>query len=94
MLGMYNSYRLPILCCSLTTMSTETRPELELWTIAEVAKFLKLSIPTVRRLQQQRHIAFVKIGGRIRFTKSDIMSYLKTRRVSSVDQKIYGSKKN
>jgi excisionase family DNA binding protein len=75
-------------------MSAETRPELELWTIADVAEFLKLSIPTVRRLQQQRHIAFVKVGGRIRFTKSDIMSYLETRRVRSVDQTVYGSTKN
>ncbi len=75
-------------------MSTETRPEFELLTIAEVAEFLKLSIPTIRRLQQQRHIAFVKVGGRIRFTKSDIMSYLETRRVSSVDQTMYGSTKN
>jgi excisionase family DNA binding protein len=75
-------------------MSTETRPELELLTIAEVAEFLKLSIPTVRRLQQQRHVAFVKVGGSIRFTKSDIMSYLEKRRVSSVDQTMYGSTKN
>lgn len=83
---MYNSYQLLMLCCSLTIMSTETRPEPELLTIAEVAEFLKLSIPTIRRLQQQRHIAFVKVGGRIRFTKNDLMSYLETRRVSSVDQ--------
>lgn len=75
-------------------MSTETRPELELLTIAEVAEFLKLSIPTIRRLQQQRHIAFVKVGGRIRFTKSDIMSYMEKRRVNSVDQTMYGSTKN
>jgi len=75
-------------------MSAETRPELELLTIPEVAEFLKLSIPTVRRLQQQRYIAFIKVGGRIRFTKSDITSYLETRRVSSVDQTIYGNKKN
>jgi excisionase family DNA binding protein len=75
-------------------MSAETRPELELLTIPEVAEFLKLSIPTVRRLQQQRHIAFIKVGGCVRFTKSDIMSYLETRRVSSVDQTIYGSTKN
>jgi excisionase family DNA binding protein len=75
-------------------MSTETRPELELLTIPEVAEFLKLSIPTVRRLQQQRYIAFVKVGGSIRFTKGDIMSYVEKRRVSSVDQTIYGSTKN
>jgi len=75
-------------------MSTETRPELELLTIPEVAEYLKLSIPTVRRLQQQRYIAFIKVGGRIRFTKSDVMSYLKTRWVSSVDQTMYDSTKN
>ena len=91
---MYNFYRLPILCSSLTTMSTETRPEPELLTIPEVADFLKLSIPTIRRLQQQRCIPFIKVGGCVRFTKSDIMSYLETRRVSSVDQIKYGSTEN
>jgi excisionase family DNA binding protein len=91
---MYNFYRLPVLCSSLTTMSTETRPEIELLTISEVAEFLKLSIPTVRRLQLKRYIAFVKVGGCVRFTKSDIMSYLERRRVSSVDQIMYGSTKN
>jgi excisionase family DNA binding protein len=75
-------------------MSTETHPQLELLTIPEVAEFLKLSIPTIRRLQQQRHIAFVKVGGSIRFTKSDIMLYVETRRVTSVDQTIYGNTKN
>jgi excisionase family DNA binding protein len=75
-------------------MSTEIRPELELLTIPEVAEFLKLSVPTVRRLQQKRYIAFIKVGGCVRFTKSDITSYLERRRVSPADQKIYGSTKN
>jgi excisionase family DNA binding protein len=66
-------------------MSIDSSP-MELLTIAEVAEFLKLSAPTVRRLQQQRRIAFVKVGGRVRFTRSDIMAYLESRRVSSIDR--------
>jgi len=66
-------------------MSINSSP-IELLTIAEVAELLKLSVPTVRRLQQQRRIAFVKVGGRVRFTRSDIVSYLQRRRVSSIDQ--------
>jgi excisionase family DNA binding protein len=66
-------------------MSIDSSP-LELLTVSEVAEFLKLSVPTVRRLQQQRRIAFVKVGGRVRFTRSDIAAYLQKRRVSSIDR--------
>jgi excisionase family DNA binding protein len=52
--------------------------------VTEVAKFLKISVSTVRRLQQQRHIPFCKVGGLIRFTKSDIVDYLKRERVAAL----------
>jgi excisionase family DNA binding protein len=65
-------------------MSVEISTALELLTIAEVAKLLKISIPSVRRLQQQRHIPFFKVGGRIRFEQSDIVTYLQKRRVHSI----------
>ena len=60
--------------------------EIELLTIDEVAGFLKISASTVRRLQQERHIPFTKVGGSVRFLKSDIVSYLERQRVESIGQ--------
>jgi excisionase family DNA binding protein len=58
---------------------------MELLTIPEVAEFLKISVPSVRRLQQRRLIPFFKVGGSVRFTRSDILSYLEKKRVESID---------
>jgi excisionase family DNA binding protein len=66
--------------------SINSSPTIELLTIPEVARLLKISVSGVRRLQQQRHIPFIKIGGSVRFAKNDIMSYLKKNRVESIDQ--------
>lgn len=66
-------------------MSIDADPLLGLLTLTEVAELLKISVPTVRRLQQQRKMPFVKVGGRIRFTRSDVASYLEKRRVRSID---------
>jgi excisionase family DNA binding protein len=53
----------------------------ELLTPQEVADLLKISLTGVRRLQGSRLIPFIKIGGSIRFSKSDILSYLMNQRV-------------
>jgi excisionase family DNA binding protein len=66
-------------------MSIEPDPQLGLLTLTEVAELLRISVPTVRRLQQQRKMPFVKVGGRIRFIRSDVASYLEKRRVRSID---------
>jgi excisionase family DNA binding protein len=66
-------------------MSNDSGPTIELLTIAEVAKLLRISASGVRRLQQRRLIPFVKIGGSVRFTKDDILSYLLKRRVEAID---------
>lgn len=66
-------------------MSIELGPSSELLTIAEVAELLKVSVPTVRRLQQQRQIAFFKVRGGLRFATSDVESYLQRQRVSTID---------
>jgi excisionase family DNA binding protein len=58
----------------------------ELLTIPEVAELLRISEPTVRRLQQRRQIAFRKVSGSIRFARSDVAAYLEKRRVSAIDQ--------
>ena len=67
-------------------MSVDSTPAPELLTIPEVATLLKISVPTVRRLQEQRRIPFTKIGGSIRFEMSDIVSYVERGRVESIGQ--------
>lgn len=64
-------------------MSTDS--PVELMTPAEVAESLKISVPSVRRLQYQRRIPFIKVGGSVRFARADITSYLAKNRVESID---------
>ncbi len=52
-------------------------------TIKEVADFLKVSPMTVRRLQHGGQIAFMKVGGCLRFFKTDIETYLKKARIEA-----------
>lgn len=66
-------------------MSADSNWTDELFTVAEVAEFLKISVAGVRRLQQGRHIPFHKVGGSVRFSKSDLVSYLEKNRVESID---------
>lgn len=65
-------------------MSADSTPTLELLTLVEVAKLFKISVSGVRRLQQGRQIPFIKIGGSVRFAKSDLVSYVERERVESV----------
>lgn len=58
----------------------------ELMDVKEAAAFLKVSVATMRRLQQQREISFIKVGGAIRFAKSDIMGYLTRKRIAAVHE--------
>jgi excisionase family DNA binding protein len=67
-------------------MSIDADPIAGLLTIPDVAATLKISTATVRRLQQQRKLPFVKIGGSIRFERSDIASYVATRRVRAIGE--------
>lgn len=66
--------------------SNGSHSTVELLTIPETAGFLKISATSVRRLQQKRLIPFIKVGGSVRFAKSDIISYLEKRRVESIDK--------
>ena len=75
-------------------MSIDPGPSLELLTISEVAKLLRISASGARRLQQARQLPFIKVGGSVRFSKRDIASYLEARRVGSIDQIMYGSTNN
>jgi excisionase family DNA binding protein len=65
-------------------MSVNSVPAIDLLTVEEVAGLLKISIPTVRRLQQQRRIPFVKVGGCVRFAVNDLVAYLEKRRVEAI----------
>lgn len=62
----------------------EKEADIALLDVTDVAKLLKISVSTVRRLQQLRQIPFCKVGGQIRFTKSDIVDYLKSKRVAAM----------
>ena len=75
---------MPILYCSLIGMPIDFTPQGELLTTAEVAKLLKISVSSVRRLQSARVIPFVKVGGSVRFMRSDIASYLARTRVGPI----------
>jgi excisionase family DNA binding protein len=66
-------------------MSIDPDSAIELLTIGEVAKLLRISVVGVRRLQQQRRIPFVKVGGSIRITKSDLVFYLTKNRIETID---------
>ncbi len=55
-----------------------------LLTIPEVARLLKVSQTSIRRLQLQREIPFIKVGGSVRFSREDVFSYLRRRRVDAI----------
>jgi excisionase family DNA binding protein len=57
---------------------------IELLTVHDVAKIFKISVSTVRRLQDQRRIPFHKVGGSIRFAKDDLVSFVARQRVDRV----------
>ncbi len=62
----------------------EPHRESALFTIAQAAEFLTISVSSVRRLQQARRIPFFKLGGSLRFAKEDLVSYLAQQRVGSL----------
>jgi excisionase family DNA binding protein len=69
---------------SLKPVPIGTSPDIELLTVIEAARQLKISVTSVRRLQERRVIAFIKVGGRVRFAKNDILAYLEMRRVKPI----------
>ena len=67
-------------------MSIDADPIEGLLTIPDVAALLTVSIATVRRLQQQRKLPFIKVGGSIRFERGDVISYVVARRVCAIGE--------
>jgi len=47
-----------------------------MYTVKEVAEFLKVSTMTIYRLTEKNTLKFKKVGGQLRFTKKDIAEYL------------------
>ena len=66
----------------------------ELLSASDVAELLKISIASVRRLQGRRQLPFIKVGGRVRYARSDIAEYLDRQRVGIIDKNKYGSTNN
>jgi len=56
----------------------------QLLTAADVARRLTISVASVRRLQRQRQIPFVKIKGSIRYLVRDIAAYVTEGRVERI----------
>jgi excisionase family DNA binding protein len=65
-------------------MPIDSKPAIDLLTIAEAAELLKISVSGMRRLQHRRQIPFIKLGGSIRFTRQDLTSFLQRNRVEAV----------
>jgi excisionase family DNA binding protein len=65
-------------------MSIDCDPSIDLLTIREAANLLRLSVSGVRRLQRQRRIPFVKLGGSIRFDRRDLANLVNKNRVQTI----------
>jgi excisionase family DNA binding protein len=65
-------------------MSIDCDPPIDLLTIREAAHLLRLSVSGVRRLQRQRRIPFIKLGGSIRFDRRDLANFLNKNRVQAI----------
>jgi excisionase family DNA binding protein len=65
-------------------MPIEATPTIDLLTIPEAAEVLKISVSGMRRLQQRRRIPFIKVGGRIRFSRQDLASFVQRSRVEPI----------
>ena len=65
-------------------MPTDSNQPAVLLTVDEVAELLKISVSSVRRLQSDRKIPFVKVRGNVRFVRKDIVTYIASCRVEAV----------
>jgi excisionase family DNA binding protein len=68
-------------------MPIDSEPAIDLLTIPEAAKLLKISVSGMRRLQGNRRIPFIKIGGSIRFARQDVLSFVQGNRVEAIGSK-------
>jgi excisionase family DNA binding protein len=72
-------------------MPIDSEPGIDLLTIPEAAKLLKISVSGMRRLQRSRRIPFIKVGGSIRLARQDVLSFVQGNRVEAIGAKHYGN---
>jgi excisionase family DNA binding protein len=58
--------------------------DIKLLTVKEAAKLLHLSESGVRELQARRRLAYIKVGGAVRFDKRDIVEYLRRHKIAAM----------
>lgn len=56
-----------------------------LWDVGQVARYLNISVATVRAWVLNREIPFLKIGRLVRFVPADIVAWKEQRRVAQDD---------
>jgi len=54
--------------------------------IPELADMLGLSVSTIRGLVSQRKVPFMKLGGSILFNPDEVIRYIHTKRVKTIDE--------
>lgn len=63
----------------------EKQPEADqIWSVSEVAEFLKVSIPTIYGYTQKRSIPYLKKLGRLYFSKQQIIEWIKASRKTTL----------
>ncbi len=66
-------------------MNTGSNTITKLMTPGELSELLSVSKTTINRLVGKRIIPFYKVGGSLRFERSEIMEYLKDNRIEPIN---------
>ncbi|MDC7218018.1 MAG: helix-turn-helix domain-containing protein [Spirochaetales bacterium] len=70
----------------LKSLSPETKQQEELLNIAEAAKLLNLSVPTIYSKVSRNEIPVCKKGKRLYFYKSELLSWIKSGKVKTIEE--------
>lgn len=73
----------PLPACHPTRRAERTTkpPTIELMNIKQAASLLGISVPTVRRMQNDRVLSVYRVAGRVMFDLFDLHEYLERRRI-------------
>ena len=66
-------------------MTTDSNTLPNMLTPDDLAGILRISKTSVYRLVERRRIPFFRVGGSLRFAKSDVLAYLNGNRIESVN---------
>ena len=64
--------------------------EARLWTVREVAAFLRLTPKGIYSLVERRVLPFIKISNRLRFDPKDVVRWVEQRRVAPLERRTKG----